>query len=1004
MWYLGELIMMSEIIFMFNIMRYNLCYKKIVSYCLLFLNIIPMIISPMVVAFPLLEVDKKYEGDDNVASYYGMHFSPEVKNNIRYPVQEYIYLHIYKGVKPSNTYIKEIDIKIKEIDNKLKIKIFTSIADYQKGQYRILIGPVDISHVKKYSKQLKQVGIDNFPVRLVEDSAGLTTPLVDRIYEHEVRHSKKTQTITPFKYSDELSLVANTLSGVESNSDLINKAKAYVKDEVQRCVASNIQDYLYQYGTAKVDVLFDSDFKLKSGEVDVLFPFNKGTHGKTSSTWFVQPGLVINDNSSYSGRDFVHVGIGYREKNDSFFYGLNTFYDYDLSRNHQRASVGMEYARGFFSFSQNYYFPLTDWKDSPDSFDSLANVPLEERPAQGFDINLKGYLPQYPYLSLSTQYQQFFGQNIEVSNGDSPIKNPYQLDATINYQPIPLLTFSSGYSYEKGGKQGMVFGGNFIYRFGVPISKQLDPNQVYSGEFLNINLFDIVERENNVRLEYRKKKLDLDLEITFKKSSYDLLEGQSIELSKWLSISGDESKISDFYFEKSAKEFIKQSTTLSKSQFIAPIYNKESNRFNLSIAAKLFNGQIIKTPMDAIINVIEDVEVFKPSIVITRKYGEKKDEPEVADGKHGYIVTLVLKNRSGRYLSGVPVHFDVNSTTAIVSNTDCTTNSEGLVSVEVVDTVSEIMKLVFSVQNIKQPIPLEFIADKSTADITKSDVVVVTNNMVANGIAKNVVKVTLKDAKGNAVANEFVRFPKVEGLAMQVRSEKTDANGEVMVDITSTRASTYQVNAEHNGKQKAVGVTFIRTSPRLDTVTVVGNKKAILASESLEIKVHVKDQLGYDYKRAEVVYASSSSSFEKSVVTDDNGYTVIKAYPVENEDSIEVRVRVVGDDAHETVKANVISQFFLRVTKHANYWGGVWYKDGLSPEEKKILYFSDLYWHEENVLLPVSTTEIKSYVADPFRYYPGGSFVVTDEMRRHGGFCHQEGDFYSAHFICDVNK
>ncbi|MUK94687.1 hypothetical protein GNP80_19955, partial [Aliivibrio fischeri] len=718
---------------MFNIMRYNLCYKKIVSYCLLFLNIIPMIISPMVVAFPLLEVDKKYEGDDNVASYYGMHFSPEVKNNIRHPVQEYIYLHIYKGVKPSNTYIKEIDIKIKEIDNKLKIKIFTSIADYQKGQYRILIGPVDISHVKKYSKQLKQVGIDNFPVRLVEDSAGLTTPLVDRIYEHEVRHSKKTQTITPFKYSDELSLVANTLSGVESNSDLINKAKAYVKDEVQRRVASNIQDYLYQYGTAKVDVLFDSDFKLKSGEVDVLFPFNKGIHGKTSSTWFVQPGLVINDSSSYSGRDFVHVGIGYREKNDSFFYGLNTFYDYDLSRNHQRASVGMEYARGFFSFSQNYYFPLTDWKDSPDSFDSLANVPLEERPAQGFDINLKGYLPQYPYLSLSTQYQQFFGQNIEVSNGDSPIKNPYQLDATINYQPIPLLTFSSGYSYEKGGKQGMVFGGNFIYRFGVPISKQLDPNQVYSGEFLNINLFDIVERENNVRLEYRKKKLDL--EITFKKSSYDLLEGQSIELSKWLSISGDESNISDFYFEKSAKEFIKQSTTLSKSQFIAPIYNKESNRFNLSIAAKLFNGQIIKTPMDAIINVREDAEVFNPSIVITRKYGEKKDEPEVADGKHGYIVTLVLKNRSGRYLSGVPVHFDVNSTTAIVSNMDCTTNSEGLVSVEVVDTVSEIMKLVFSVQNIKQQIPLEFIADKSTADITKSDVVVVTNNMVANGIA-----------------------------------------------------------------------------------------------------------------------------------------------------------------------------------------------------------------------------------------------------------------------------
>ena len=77
--------------------------------------------------------------------------------------------------------------------------------------------------------------------------------------------------------------------------------------------------------------------------------------------------------------------IGRSLTQSSSFYGLNAFYDYDLTAKHQRGSVGAEYANHFMMFNANYYFPLSSWKDSDKRFDVIGAVPVEER-AHGYGL------------------------------------------------------------------------------------------------------------------------------------------------------------------------------------------------------------------------------------------------------------------------------------------------------------------------------------------------------------------------------------------------------------------------------------------------------------------------------------------------------------------------------------------------------------------------------------------------------------------------------------------
>lgn len=274
----------------------------------------------------------------------------------------------------------------------------------------------------------------------------------------------------------------------------------------EKRVRTDIQteDWLSQYATLKLGLGVDTSLNTTSTEIDLFIPLFYEELGIDTSTWFVQPGANFNDGRYYDGRHFLHLGLGYRNKDASSFLAFNTFYDYDSNRAHHRGNVGMEYARQYFKISANYYFPLSRWKSSTDNFDRITNNPMQnERPSYGADIYFSGYIPQIPYLSLEAKYQHFWAkEKVGLSNASNPVDNPFIFSSTINFQPVPLLTVKAGYSHEKDGEKGALLGAYLTYRFGISVDKQLQQSQLPAINSLDLRLLNPVERDHSIRLEY----------------------------------------------------------------------------------------------------------------------------------------------------------------------------------------------------------------------------------------------------------------------------------------------------------------------------------------------------------------------------------------------------------------------------------------------------------------------------------------------------------------------
>ncbi|EGU33992.1 putative adhesin, partial [Vibrio ichthyoenteri ATCC 700023] len=788
--------------------------NKIISCLLLMLQLCSLVISPVVYAYPLLS----YSGSGSLS---GMHFSPNLEGTTESTFKYPIYLHIYSGIKPNLKWVDNVIYCVKHLSPALEVKVIDSVAPWQLGQHRVIVGPIESGLVVGYSKALTKEGIDNFPIYFNDGSISLInnpkasrqlstfmlpTLKIDKNKDVLDKSDLNENQPKSFYYSDELSLAAQTLIDIDNGTSIEEKMLDYARSEAERYTETHARDWLSQYGTAKVKVDFDSEFHLKSSELDLLMPIMTNKNGIASSTWFVQPGFVLNDDGYYNGRDFAHIGVGYRAKGEDSLYGLNAFYDYDMTRFHQRASIGVEYARDFIKLSSNYYFPLSDWKDSPEIFDSMDKIKLEERPAQGIDFHFTGYLAQYPSLSLSSTYKQYFGENVEVSNGDDPVSNPYQIDTDVIYTPIPLLSFNTGYTHEKGGINGLHVGANASYRFGVPLQQQLDSSQVALSKSLDTQMFDLVERDHNIRLEYRKKQVAFN--VSFKSKNYDIQEGQLIELGQWLSIDGDESNIVDIKFEGNAKDFIQRSTLLAHTQFIAPLYRTSAeNDYGLSIVVKLINDQVIKTSV--IIHVVPDT-VEGITTEIAHADGSDPLTPVVADGKQAYVVTAILKNKEERALADVAVHFDTSSSKGErASIVDGKTDDLGKISVMVTETIAEKAILKILTPNKTLSVPLTFTADAAHPTIKlKGDD---KSGVIADNNGLHDLTSTVLDVNGNAIEGILVTFSSVtKGATVSAVNEgKTDVNGIATAVITSTSAGSNKVTATVGDKSADVSVPFV---------------------------------------------------------------------------------------------------------------------------------------------------------------------------------------------------
>ncbi|WP_341824433.1 Ig-like domain-containing protein [Escherichia coli] len=309
--------------------------------------------------------------------------------------------------------------------------------------------------------------------------------------------SKKNLTPPPGNSSDNLEQqIASTSQQIGSllaedmNSEqAANMARGWASSQTSGAMT----DWLSRFGTARITLGVDEDFSLKNSQFDFLHPW----YETPDNLFFSQHTLHRTDE-----RTQINNGLGWRHFTPTWMSGINFFFDHDLSRYHSRAGIGAEYWRDYLKLSSNGYLRLTNWRSAPE-----LDSDYEARPANGWDVRAEGWLPAWPHLGGKLVYEQYYGNEVALFDKDDRQSNPHAITAGLNYTPFPLMTFSAEQRQGKQGENDTRFAVDFTWQPSSAMQKQLDPNEVAARRSLAGSRYDLVDRNNNIVLEYRKKEL-----------------------------------------------------------------------------------------------------------------------------------------------------------------------------------------------------------------------------------------------------------------------------------------------------------------------------------------------------------------------------------------------------------------------------------------------------------------------------------------------------------------
>lgn len=411
-----------------------------------------------------------------------------------------------------------------------------------------------------------------------------------------------------------------------------NNASSFAVNTLSTQATKEVVDWLQQYGNARIKLNVDDSFSLKDSSFDFLYPWLD----TKDYVLFSQTSLHRTDD-----RNQTNIGLGIRHFTpDNAMLGANVFYDYDLSRSHSRAGFGVEYWRDYFRLGVNTYFGLSDWKNSRDIDDYL------ERPANGWDFSAEGWLPAYPQLGASIQFEKYYGKNVGLFGSDNLQENPYAVTGGISYTPVPLIKFSAQHKQGQSNTHDTTFGVEFNYRPGVSLAEQLSSDNVAVMREVQNRRYDFVERNNNIVLEYKKKHA---LKISLPESVQG--EGESI-IPVTLTINNASGGIKSVQWNDSAFTAAggKISGNGTSWQITLPAYKSEGvNSWNVGATVQDNRGNVSNY---AVMNIsVTDSGVSTADSSFTL---DGDSSPTIsADSQSTYPIVLSLKDSNGKALTGL---------------------------------------------------------------------------------------------------------------------------------------------------------------------------------------------------------------------------------------------------------------------------------------------------------------------------------------------------------------
>ncbi|MEA5101172.1 Ig-like domain-containing protein [Pantoea sp. S18] len=652
---------------------------------------------------------------------------------------------------------------------------------------------------------------------------------------------------------------------------------AYASQHASGMASQAMQQWLSNVGTARVELGADNRFTPRSGAVDLLLPLYKN-HDRLL---FTQSGLR-NVDGQFTG----NIGFGQRHFTSDWMLGYNAFYDQNISRGHKRIGSGIEAWRDYLKLSGNGYYRLSNWRDSRDVED------YDARPANGFDLRAEAWLPAYAAIGGRLMYEKYYGNEVALFGTDKRQKNPGAVTAGLSYTPVPLISFTA--DHKRGGSQNDTrFGLQMTYQLGQSLASHLDASAVNLKRTLAGSGMDLVERNNNIVLDYQKRQL---IDLSLPKEIIGI-SGKTVPVNYQLTSKYGLAKIVWNDAAISAAGGKMQDLGGGKYQLVLPAYTAGAiNSWPLSGVA--YDGRNNPSKVAT-----TTVTVTRPAVSAENSTVTASPEILIADGAATSVISITLNDETGAPVTGLAADISAalkeelaNAPVSKVKTKTAIAKPASLGEVQEQDNGVYTLTLTAGTRPMLavispalgalalSAVTVNQISDVASAIIRDGDLKLVADGAMANASASNSVQARVTDATGNPVAGVAVTFTLSGAAQVAAGSSLTsvsDANGNASVNFINMVAETVTITATTaTGGSAKVNATFIadRSTAALAESDLTVDRSSAVANgrDKITYSAMVKDANGNPLPDVRVNWSADGGSLNgASSVTGSDGKATI---------------------------------------------------------------------------------------------------------------------------------
>lgn len=599
-------------------------------------------------------------------------------------------------------------------------------------------------------------------------------------------------TIAP--YATEMNQAAGFLSSAHTAD--------YARTLAVGSASRQIQQLMGRFGTARIQLNMDRNGNWGHSSGDLLVPL----YDNDKSLLFVQGGI-----RKPSGRLTGNLGYGVRTFGDrGWMFGGNVFYDNDFIGHNRRVGIGGEAWRDYMRLSANAYLGTTQWHISHD-FDGT----WQEKPADGYDIRVEGWLSSYPQLGGKLLWEQYYGDRVALFDKDHLQRNPTAITAGVAYTPVPLVTVGIDHRQGGGNRQDTLIGLDFHWNWGKNWRWQLEASNVDAMRTLAGSRYELVNRNNEIVFQYRKNPDEavahLKLTLQTDNSPADGLTRNVLQVLATNRNGQPVNAAPVTWSTQSTGVSLTSANAVTDENGLATINLTSTKAQTVPVTAQSGSA---KSTLNTHFSI---VTVSHIALAVTH-------DSAPADGSSANTVAASLTDSNGRAVIGHTVNWNLPDGITLKSSSGLS-DSTGRVTAELVSSVAGAGTVTASADIESASATVHFTGNTASAKI--SALVVTTDGSLADGKTSNVAQVTVTDVDGNALSGQAVSWKSSKSTVKFGQSAVTDSSGKTTVSYTDTTPESLTLTASLiNGNSAKADSLFVTGAALLKDLTVTSGAKA----------------------------------------------------------------------------------------------------------------------------------------------------------------------------------